>query len=327
MKNKLTYLKLRSIVLISLFYVAIVPGNAQMKTDHLPGDAGLQSGTQAPPSIIAFIPFYNFHTSTFKNKEGNSIGNPDLNVFFTGIGGSIVTNFKLLHGNWEATVLVPFSSNRIDGGQLSSKSSLAFTDIYVQPVQLGWHTKQADFTAGYALYLPTGKYSLGGDDNTGLGMLTNEFSGGTTLYFDKKKEWHFSALFSYALNGAKKNTKDNDIKPGNVLTIEGGLGKTWYKPIKGSEVPMVINGGLVYYIQSKITDDKIEIPVISGYTFDLSKDHVYALGAEANILFPKTFTSLSIRWLGELGAKNRFQGNTFFITLAQFLKSLEKKKK
>ena len=177
-----------------------------MKIDHLPGDAGLQSGTQAPPSIIAFIPFYNFHSTTFKNKDGNRVGDPDMNVFFTGIGASIVTNVKLLNGNWGATILVPFSSNRIEGGLVSSKSSLAFTDIYIQPIQLGWKTKMADFLAGYALYLPTGKYEAGGEDNTGLGMVTNEFSGGTTIYFDKKKEWTFAALFSYALNGAKKNT-------------------------------------------------------------------------------------------------------------------------
>ena len=120
--------------------------------------------------------------------------------------------------------------------------------------------------------------------------------------------------------------KDNTIRAGNVLTIEGGLGKTWYVPKKGTEVPMIINGGLVYYIQAKTTGDNIEIPVINGYTFDLAKDHVYALGAEFNILFPKTFTSLSIRWFSEFDAENRFQGNTIFITLAQFLKSLEKKK-
>ena len=123
-----------------------------------------------------------------------------------------------------------------------------------------------------------------------------------------------------------KRIQDNDITAGNVLTIEGGLGKTWYKPKKGSEVPMIINGGLTYYIQSKTTHDKIEMPILNGYTFDLTKDHVYALGAEFNILFPKTFTSFSIRWLNEFGARNRFQGNTFFITIAQFLKSLEKKK-
>jgi hypothetical protein len=60
-----------------------------------------------------------------------------------------------------------------------------------------------------------------------LGILTNEFSAGSTVYFDPKKEWNFSHLFSYGLNSKKKNTKDNDITVGNLLSIEGGLGKTW----------------------------------------------------------------------------------------------------
>jgi hypothetical protein len=315
-----------TIIFNAFFSLIGFVAKAQLKIDHMPGDAGLQSGTQAPPSIIAFVPVYNFHSSTFENKDGNSYSGGDINVFFTGIGGSVVTNIKLLNANWGAAVLIPFTSNRIEGGLVSSKSPLAFTDIYIQPVQLGWKTKRADFIFGYALYLPTWKYTAGADDNTGLGMLTNEFSGGTTIYFDEKKLWHFAALFSYALNSAKKNTKDNDITAGNVLTIEGGFGKTWYNAVKGSQVPMIINGGLVYYFQYKVTGDKIQVPVLNGYTFDLSKDHIYALGAEANILFPKTFTSLSIRWLGEFEARNRFQGNTFFITVAQFLKSLEKKK-
>jgi hypothetical protein len=37
-------------------------------------------------------------------------------------------------------------------------------------------------------------------------------------------------------------------------------------------------------------------------------------------------TSLGLRWLDEFNAKNRFEGNTFFITLGYIVKSLEKKK-
>ncbi|MND61322.1 transporter [Solitalea canadensis] len=51
----------------------------------------------------------------------------------------------------------------------------AFTDIYLQPIQLGWHTKSADFTVDYGMFIPTGKYTLGGE-NSGLGMFINEFS-------------------------------------------------------------------------------------------------------------------------------------------------------
>jgi len=301
--------------------------NAQLKGTHLLGDMGLQSGTQPPPSFTAFVPLYNYHTSTLVKANGDKINAPDINMFLLGFGGGIVTDVKILGGHYGASVLLAFASSKIEGNLVSSKSSLAFTDMYIQPLQLGWETRKADFTFGYAIYLPTGKYELGGNDNAGMGILTNEFSAGSTVYFDAKKEWNFSALFSYGINSKKKNTENSDITVGNLLSIEGGFGKTWYKPIKGNPLPMIINAGMVYYMQFKTTADKMIIPIIGNSTFDLAnKDHGYALGAEASIFIPTIKSSIDIRWLGELGSRNRTQGNSFFLTLAPYVKFFAPKK-
>lgn len=318
---------IRVMFLLLLFLSVNTSLYAQLTGTHLLGDMGLQSGSQPPPSFTVFVPMYNYHTSNFVNATGDKIGVPDINMFLLGLGGGIVTNAKILGGNYGASVLIAFAKSRIEGNLVSTESSLAFTDMYVQPLQLGWKTKMADFSFGYALYIPTGKYELGGDDNAGTGILTNEFSAGSTVYFDTKKEWDFSALFSYALNSKKKNTGDNEITVGNLLSIEGGLSKTWYKPVKGNPLPMIINGGLVYYMQFKTTKDRMNIPVISNSTFDLAnKDHIYALGAEANIFIPSIKSSIGIRWLGELEAKNRTQGNSFFLTLAPYINFFAPKK-
>jgi hypothetical protein len=287
----------------------------------------LQSGTQAPPSFAPAVALYNYHTSGFINADGDRLNIPDINMFLLGLGGSFVTNVKILGANYGGSVLIAFASSKIEGNFISNSSSLAFTDTYIQPLQLGWKTKMADFTFGYALYLPTGKYELGGPDNAGLGILTNEFSAGTTVYIDTKKEWTISTLLSYGINSKKKNTKNNDITVGNELSIEGGIGKTWYKPVKGNPLPMIINAGLVYYMQFKITEDKMQIPVIDNSTFNLAnRDHIFALGAEANVFIPGINSTVDIRWLGELGARNRTQGNSFFITLAPCIKFFEPKK-
>ncbi|RFM27305.1 SphA family protein [Deminuibacter soli] len=304
------------LTIMLLLYCVSLHATAQVKGTHLLGDAGLGAGTQTSPSLSLAVPAYIYTASNFKNDNGDVINkHPDLTAFVTGVGVSVVTNVKILGGNWGASALVGFASNKIDGSQVYSKSPLSFTDTYVQPVQLGWKTARADFVAGYALYLPTGRYTLGADDNTGLGITTNEFSGGTTLYLDAKKQWNFSLLASYALNSKKKNT---DIKPGDLLSLEGGLAKTWYIPVAGTPIPRVINLGMVYYIQTKSSRDKI--PITDAITYTGTKDHIYALGAEGNILFPKSLTAFSFRWLGEFGASNRFQGNTFFITIGQNLK-------
>lgn len=305
--------KLKHILPIVLITLTLST-QAQLKGDHILGDAGLQSGTQAPPGLSVAVPLYFYNASKLKNSSGDVIANPNITAFVTGAGVSYVSDIKILNANWGASVLFGFASNKLEGNSVNSKSPFAFSDTYIQPVQLGWHTKRADFTAGYALYLPTGRYSVGGDNNSGLGMLGNEFSAGTTLYLDKKKSWNFSALFSYELHSKKKNS---DIKAGDDLNIEGGIGKTIYKKVSGP-VPMIFNMGLIYYMQFKTTTDNI--PPIPTSLLG-SKDHVYALGLEGSVFLPHSRTVIGLRWLDEFSAINRFQGNTFFITLAQMIKT------
>ncbi len=306
---------------VLLCVITAQPLSAQLKGDHLLGDAGLQSGTQAPPGFALLVPAYFYSASKLKNSKGDVVSdNLDLNMFVTGIGGSWVTNFKILGANYGGSVLFPFASNRLESTVTTTKSPFAFSDIYFQPVQLGWHTKHADFLFGYALYFPSGKYEMGGDDNSGLGQLANELSAGSTVFFDKTKLIHFSALLSYAFNSEKK---DSDVKTGDNLSIEGGLGKTWYKKAAAGPVPRIINAGVVYYMQFKTTTDKI--PLAGGYALDPDKDQIFGAGLEGSYYAPHIRTLFNLRWVAEMGAQNRIQGNTFMLTLAYNLKSFEKK--
>lgn len=309
--------------LLLLLYVSPMIGYSQLKGVHLLGDFGLSAGTQPEPSLIAAVPLYWYNAGTLKNSKGDVVNhNPNLSMFLTAIGGSLVSNAKILGGNWGASVLIPFTSNRIEGNFVQSNSSFAFTDIFIQPIQLGWHRKQADFVAGYSLYIPTGKYSVGGSDNTGLGMWGNEFSAGSTVYFNAKKTFNFSTIAFYEIHSSKKNS---DLKAGNIITLEGGLAKTFYKKISGTPVPMIFNVGIPYYMQFKVSNDNIPV---GNTTITGTKDHIYGVGLEANMFYPRSFTSIGFRWIGETGAQNRFQGNTYFITLSQFIiRSFEKKKK
>jgi hypothetical protein len=162
------------------------------------------------------------------------------------------------------------------------------------------------------MYLPTGKFTAGASDNSGLGMFMNEFSAGTTLFFNDKKTIHFSALASYEINEKKKGT---DIKTGDILSVEGGLGKTFYIMNTAKKAPTgILNAGLIYYLQYKITSDQIPVPILG--IVEGEKDHVGGIGAEINYFHIGCKTSAGFRWIGEVNAVNRFQGNTFFITLA-----------
>lgn len=314
MKAKKTHWK-KTLQLIwaGMFMLISFYSNAQLKGGHILGAMGLQSGTQAPEKTLSvYIPGYIYTASSLRNADGDKVGNPDLTMFLTGIGANYVSDFKILGANYGATILVAGASNTIQGSYVDSKSDFAFTDMYIQPVQLGWHNKRADFVFSYQMYVPTGKYELGGSNNSGLGMFMNEFSAGTTLFFNDKKTFHFSALASYEINGKKKDT---DIKTGDILSIEGGLGKTFYCMNAEKTAPKgIFNAGLIYYLQYKVSDDKI--PVGSILVIEPDKDRVGGLGAEVNYLHIGSMTSAGFRWIGEVSAVNRFQGNTFFITLA-----------
>jgi hypothetical protein len=303
------------IILINTFLLLFVSflANAQLKGGHLLGGIGLQSGTQSPENTLAvYVPGYFYGASTLRDSNGDiAVRNPDIDMFVTGVGVSWVSDFKILGANYGATALFAVASNKIEGNNVNIDGSLAFTDTYLIPVQLGWHKKRADFVFSYQLYLPTGKYKAGATDNSGLGMFMNEFSVGTTLFFNDKKTLHFATMASYEINGKKKDT---DIKTGDILSFEGGLGKTFYCLNAEKTAPAsIINAGLIYYLQYKVTNDKIPVgPIV----WQGEKDHVAALGAEVNFLHLKYKSTIGFRWLGEIDAVNRFQGNTFFLTLA-----------
>ncbi len=304
-------------VIVLLLFGNDICGFAQMKGDHLLGDYGLAAGTQPFPSIVAALPIYGYNASGLVNDVGNTIDkSPDVNAFLLGVGAGIVTKFKILGANYGASLLFCFASNKIEGNTVQSGSSFAFSDTYIQPLQLGWYFKQVDVTIGYGLYMPTGRYEFGGDNNSGMGMWTNEFSAGGTWYLGKKKSFNISSIIFYETHSDKKNT---DFKVGDIITLEGGLAKTFEIPLKGASIPMEINVGPVYYAQFKVSDDYMPL---GNQVFTGNKDRIYGLGLEGNILYPKTFTSLSVRWLGELGARNRFEGNTFLITIGQAIRVL-----
>lgn len=309
-----------SLVLTVTFTFISFYSHAQLKGGHILGAMGLQAGTQPPENTLSvYVPAYIYTANCLLNGEGDNVGNPDLTMFLTGAGASYVSDFKILGANYGATILLAGASNTIQGSYVDSKVNFAFTDMYVQPLQLGWHNKKADFVFSYQLYIPTGKYELGGSENSGLGMFINEVSAGTTLFFNEKKTFHFSTLASYEINGKKKDT---DIKTGDIVSIEGGLGKTFYCMNAEKTAPKgIFNAGVIYYLQYKVSDDKIPV---GNFIIEPDKDHISAVGAEINYFHVGCMTSAGFRWVSEFGAVNRFQGNTFFITLAHIF-NLKKK--
>ncbi len=283
-------------------------GHAQFNGHNTRGDFGLQSGTQAPPGFYVVPVFYDYQADTLRDKNGDerpllaSGGSVDVQAGMLGLLWT--TETKIFGGNYGFEVWPGFTNNALAAPifSASESSSTGFADIYIRPITLGWNTARADFITGLGVYAPTGNWELGGTSNRGLGMWSYEIFGGTTLYFDEARTWHFSTLASYETHGKKDDT---NIRVGDLLTLEGGLGKSW---MDGALV-----AGLTYYAQWKITEDEL------GAGIKLPNKHrIYGLGPEVTlpIASKKTlFGFLTMRYVWETGARSTLEGNTFVALL------------
>jgi hypothetical protein len=251
---------------------------------------------------------YVYPTSTIKDNNGNSINLPgSLTSTADAILMTVVTNYKIFGANIGASIGFPWIKNRIQLDALNFSTSYAYTDMF-GGFALGWHFKRADVTTGYNLYMPTGRFAPNASNNTGLGMWGNEFTLGSTVYLDQKRLWNAAANFALEFNTDKSGT---NIHPGNLGTVEGGVGRTFYKKVSGP-VPLVMNLGAAYYAQFKVTSDSgSDIPPpLQGF-----KDRVFAVGPEFNIYIPGPRLTLLARYEPEFAARVHTQGQTFVFSI------------
>ena len=307
-------------VVVALLFASPNRAAAQLKGHYVPGFTGVGNGSQGPPSITVVLPTFVYKTDTIKDDDGNPLGqHPSITSVFTGPGILWVTPVKLFGGNLGGSVIpIAYMKARIEGPSLDVPGSFKFSDIYLQPFQLGWDKPRADVVAGWGFFMPTGEWEQGGSENGGLGMWSNLFQVGTTVRLDNKRQWTASVLGTYEIHSDKKDT---DIKVGNIMTIEGGVARNFYKPVSGSHIPLIVTVGVPYYSQHKATADTapfLNVPLSTR------KDHVFGVGAEGSVFIPQAKLLLGLRVVPEFGAVNRTQGVTWVFTIGYQAKSLVK---
>jgi len=291
--------------------VAVSPASGQYLGDNFHGDFGVNSGTQPPSGLFVSFPFGQWNADAIKNADGN----PFLASQFPGFDLRVlpptvvvVTPRKFLGANYGFMVSPPFSKIKPERVTDVAKGDWGFADLYVVPMYLGWHTPRADFVAGYGFFAPTGKYEAGGSDNVGLGMWAHEVQGGTTVYLDAAKK--FSAATTAYLE-MHSNKKDQDLKVGNLLTLEGGA---------AYNVPKIGGAfGLGYYLQAKVSDDSgTAVPVALLRALNLyGRNRVFGIGPDVTMgVFQRgtTVGAVNVRYFWDSAAKSSFEGGTFWVS-------------
>ena len=307
-------LKVRYVSTLLLVFLIPLSGHAQLSGHNTKGDYGLQAGTQAPPGFYVIPMFYDYKADALRDRNGDRVapitggGNIDARALNTGL--MWVSEKKILGGTYGFSVWPGVIDNALEfpALQVDEKTSTGLADTYIQPITLGWNTNRADFFAGLGVYAPTGQYEAGGDSNRGLGMWGYELLGGTTVYFDEARSWHFAAIAAYETHGKKDGT---DIRVGDILTLEGGLGKSF--------MDGAANIGIAYYAQWKVSDDDFGPGVTPPGGGLLDRHRVYGFGPELTIPLASKNTLygfLNLRYIWETGARTTLEGNTFLATFS-----------
>lgn len=308
-------------LLAALFCAA--PAWAQLNGENLTGDMGVKSGTQPEPGFYVSSIYYRYRTDSLKDPQGKPMGlDPSGNANQT-IQAAMplfyyVTPKKLFGANIGMMAVLPFGSGSLEapGLGLSEEASRGLSDLYVMPLQLGWHFARADAIAGVGLFAPTGRYTAGASDNLGKGMWSYEVSGGGTFYLDRQRSFSVSTTAFWETHGKKEgevhveNVSIDNVKVGQLLTLEGGVGKSF---LHGAA-----SIGMAYYAQWKITPDQFELSPGSLPLYTIPEQHrVFGFGPDVTIpIATKTrlLSLVNVRYMWEMGAQLKTQGQTFIIT-------------
>ena len=282
--------------------------SAQLSGANLKGDTGLKAGSQAPPGAYVALPLWLYTANTVQDRDGDEVLTGTLDASVLGGLFNVVTKKKLLGANYGFVVVLPWANNRVQGADdFDSNPGAGLTDMYIQPINLGWTKPRADFTAAYGLFLPTGRYEDGADDNTGLGMIGQELLLGTTVYLNKQRSVHAATVATFDFYSEKK---DSETRVGNVINLEGGLGVDF---LKGG-----LSVGMAYFGSFKVTDDEFDVQLPRRLV--PGRNRVWGLGPEVTLALASkqaVYGFLTVRYEWEMAARTATEGSAWNI-LASF---------
>ena len=192
---------------------------------------------------------------------------------------------------------------------LSNTVGTSFTDFLLRPIDLGWHTKRADVTTGFQFYIPTGRSELGGTTMSARACGDTSPSSARRSTLMRRGP----PVSPPPLSGSCTGKKDTNIKVGQILALEGGMGNSF---LKGG---LVLGGA--YYAQWKLTKDPLAdlvLPSGEPIAADFPNKHkVFALGPD--VTFPiasksRLYSLVNIRYFWELGVRTKTEGQNLVVT-------------
>jgi len=301
-------------VIVCTFLGVVSSASAQQKGQWVPGQFGLNAGAIPDPGFTYANLSLNYSAGQLNGPNGNSLsgvaGNysfwVDENIFY------FVPKHKILGGYFMPYVALSYASGSlvadIPALNLSAGGGgSGFADMYVQPLNIGWHLKRVDVVVGYAFTAPTGRYTAGASNNVGSGYWGNNITSGTTLYLTKNKGTSANLATDWEIHGQKSGT---NITPGQAFTMEWGLGQVL--PLK-KDMSALFQFGVVGYDQWQVSHSSGTLTV-GGVLVPASATpfySVHAVGVQTNLILPAKGLVGFFKYYDEYRALARPEGRTF----------------
>ena len=310
-------MRIVALYLLSAFMLA---GNVQAREmgHYAPGVANIRDlAVPAQPGLY-FVQYNTYYEAdTYRDVRGDNVktlpghlGIPlDTKVDLLAVTPVFVwsTDINVLGANY-AFYIAPSASTtslaaKLDGLENSFRADTdasGLGDTLIQPLWLGWRDTHYDIALGTGVYLPTGRYDAGDNDNVGLGFYTGQVQLSSYLYLDETQASAFMLTATYETHSEKDGT---DVTPGDHLTLEYGFSQYLTDRL---EV------GIAGFSQWQVGRDSRPAGLL-----DLdpnAKGEVHALGAQvAYWLTPRL--NLSLKYMKEMDAKTRFEGDWLSLNL------------
>ncbi len=245
----------------------LAAGNAWADGHYTPGVEGLQGASVPGPGAYYLGYLVNYRASTACVRRAAAPHSRRNTGTVTALANRVVW----MHGRQAAGRRLRHGSHRAGDAHVahvhtpraSPDSRSGVGDVYLGPLVLGWHGPQWDAVAAAGLWLDNASDSH--PASPGKGFKSTMLTGGLTYYFDGAKTISGSALARYEFN----SKKDGGFRPGQQLTLEWGLGKSFG----------AFSAGAVGYSQWQTSNDKGP-----GASDERARRH--ALGAEVVIPVP-----------------------------------------
>ena len=287
--------------------ITSLPAVAQVRGVYPLGMSATNSGV-TPQSGISYVNqflFYSRDQAKGPNGEVLATGQNSVMMDMNSLVWVSKRPIDFIGGAlFSMSATIPIANNSLTSdvkGGISGGGGLA--DSYYQPFILGWRIKRADVRAVYGFLAPSGKFSVGANNNVGSGYWTHAFSSGQTFYLTENRRIAISAFQMYEIHTTQQGT---EIHPGNTLNLDYSV--THVVPLRND---LNLQLGLVGYEQWQLTDK-----TGPGVTAVQSSAHyrINALGFTSSVILPARNVSVGVKYFKEFEDRSTYQGYSFQIT-------------